>query len=201
MACGPIGASDIPIENILQNSRHIHIGSFFLQHHLAGLFREIFEAARGRGISTSLDAGWDPAEKWDPALFDILRFTDIFFPNESEAFAVTGEKDAKSAALHLAKYCRIAVVKRGSRGSILASDTVYHECSIYDKYKGRDFTGAGDSYNAGFLYAFLNGMPLFECMKYGSASAALRISVDRKTRPFASIDEVRAVVREDIQGR
>ena len=197
--CGHIETSDIPVEEILRNARHIHIGSFFLQQHLVGVFREIFEAAQGSGVSTSLDAGWDPTEKWDPALFDVLRFTDIFFPNESEALAITGEGDVKSAALRMAEYCKIAVVKRGSKGSLLVSGAVYHECPIYDNYIGRDYTGAGDSYNAGFLLAFLNGMPLFDCMKYGSATAALRISTDRRTRPFATLDEVIAVVQKDIK--
>ncbi|MDR1508323.1 MAG: carbohydrate kinase family protein [Synergistaceae bacterium] len=197
--CGLVDESDIPVDEILSSARHIHIGSFFLQHHLAGIFAGIFEAAGRAGITTSLDAGWDPEEKWDPTLFELLRFTDIFFPNESEAIAVTKEPAAEPAARRLAEFCRIAVVKRGSKGSFLSSEGTNLECPIYDARKGKDFTGAGDSYNAGFLCAFLSGMPLAYCMKYGSAAAALRISADRRTRPFASLPEVKAVVTEDTE--
>jgi sugar/nucleoside kinase (ribokinase family) len=187
---------------ILEHTRHIHIGSFFLQSHLAETFISIFEAARERGITTSLDSGWDPAEKWDPSLYSLLRFTDIFFPNELEAIAITGEATADAASRRLAEYCRIAVVKLGKRGSILKKDGAQTlTCPIYEEYKGRDYTGAGDSYNAGFLYAFLVGMPLPDCMKFGSATAALRISTDRRKRPFASLKEVKAIVEKEIGGR
>jgi sugar/nucleoside kinase (ribokinase family) len=199
--CGSIEERDIPVNDILRRVRHIHIGSFFLQPHLAQMFADIFESAHRTGITTSLDAGWDPTEKWDPALFGLLRFTDIFFPNESEATAITGEQTAAAAARKLSEFCRVAVVKCGAKGSVLASEKSNFECPIYDKYGGKDYTGAGDSYNAGFLRAFLAGKPMFDCMKYGTATAALRISADRRKRPFASMNEVNAVLKEDTKGR
>jgi sugar/nucleoside kinase (ribokinase family) len=193
--CGSLEETDIPTQDILARTRHIHIGSFFLQQHLADMFIRIFKDARQAGVTTSLDAGWDPTNKWDRSLFDLLRFTDIFFPNESEALAITLEKSSNEACLRLSEYCRVSVIKLGSRGSILTTNSgPVLECPIYANYKGKDFTGAGDSYNAGFIYAFLEGMSYPDCMKYGSATAALRISADRRKRPFASLDEVRNVV-------
>ena len=193
--CGLLDETDIPVRDILARTRHVHIGSFFLQHHLAGMFIGIFERARQCGVTTSLDAGWDPTEEWSRTIFDLLRFTDIFFPNESEALAITREKSPDEACQRLSEYCHVAAVKLGSKGSILATGSEpILECPIYDKYEGKDFTGAGDTYNAGFIYAFLDGMSYHDCMKYGSAAAALRISADRRERPFASLDEVRNVV-------
>ncbi|MDR1579647.1 MAG: carbohydrate kinase family protein [Synergistaceae bacterium] len=193
--CGSLDETDIPVQDILARTRHIHIGSFFLQQHLAGMFIRVFERASQRGVTTSLDAGWDPTGEWNRSLFDLLRFTDIFFPNESEALAVTGEKSPGKACQRLSEYCRVSVVKLGSKGSILASGSgPVIECPIYDKYVGKDFTGAGDTYNAGFIYAFLEGKSYPDCMRYGSAAAALRISEDRRKRPFPSLDEVKHVV-------
>jgi sugar/nucleoside kinase (ribokinase family) len=193
--CGSLDETDIPTRDILTRARHIHIGSFFLQHHLAGMFIRIFEDARRCGVTTSLDSGWDPTGEWSGSIFELLRFTDIFFPNESEALAITREKSPNEACRCLSEYCRVSVVKLGSEGSILATDAgPVLECPIYDKYEGRDFTGAGDTYNAGFIYAFLDGMSYPDCMRYGSAAAALRVSADRRERPFPSLREVRDVV-------
>ncbi|MDR3165403.1 MAG: carbohydrate kinase family protein [Synergistaceae bacterium] len=199
--CGSLEEADVPVYDILARTRHIHIGSFFLQHHLADMFIRIFEAARRRRVTTSLDAGWDPTGEWSGAVLDLLRFTDIFFPNESEALAITQEKSPDEACRRLAEYCRVSAVKLGSRGSILATGSEpILECPICDldeKYEGKagkDFTGAGDTYNAGFIYAFLQGMSYPDCMRYGSAAAALRISANRRKWPFASLDEVRDVV-------
>jgi sugar/nucleoside kinase (ribokinase family) len=193
--CGSLDETDIPVHDIPARTRHIHIGSFFLQYRLAGMFIRIFERARQCGVTTSLDAGWDPTGEWNRSILDLLRFTDIFFPNESEALAITREKSSDEACRRLSEYCRVSVVKLGSRGSILTTGSgPVLECPIYDKYEGKDFTGAGDTYNAGFLYAFLGGMPYSDCMKYGSAAAALRVSSDRRKRPFPSLDEVQNVV-------
>jgi sugar/nucleoside kinase (ribokinase family) len=193
--CGSLDEMDIPVRDILAWTRHIHIGSFFLQQHLAGMFISIFERARQCGVTTSLDAGWDPTGEWNRSIFDLLRYTDIFFPNESEALAITREKSPNEACRRLSEYCRVSAVKLGSKGSILSTgSSPILECPIYDQYEGKDFTGAGDTYNAGFIYAFLEGMSYPDCMKYGSAAAALRVSSDRRKRPFPSLDEVKHVV-------
>jgi sugar/nucleoside kinase (ribokinase family) len=36
-----------------------------------------------------------------------------------------------------------------------------------------DTTGAGDSFNAGFVYGFISGMPMEECLKRGNGCGSL----------------------------
>ena len=51
----------------------------------ATLFRE----ARAAGLTTSLDPGFDPSERWEPDLLETLTHVDVFFPNEVELRALT----------------------------------------------------------------------------------------------------------------
>ena len=190
-----LAAEDVPF-SLIGETRHIHVGSFFFQKDLMPMYLSLFREAQKHGVTTSLDAGWDPTENWDYGIRDLLQYVDIFFPNESEACAITQKDRPADAARELARYCRIALVKCGRDGSVLVTGKQELTCPIYDLFKGRDFTGAGDSYNAGFLYAMLKGKDLAESMRYGSASAALRISLNRREQPFATGEEVERIVRE-----
>ncbi len=181
---------------LLSETRHIHIGSFFFQHERQPLFVKLFKKAREKGVTTSLDVGWDATENWDYGIRELLKYTDLFFPNESEAMAITRRQDVVSAACELAKCCGTAVVKCGRDGSILYERDTLLRCPTYPKYEAKDPTGAGDSYNAGFLYAYLKGCPMKTCMRYGSATASLRVATDRDRRPWANIEEVEKVIEE-----
>lgn len=190
-----LAPEDVPL-SLIDETRHIHVGSFFLQKDLMPMYLELFRQAHQRGVTTSLDAGWDPTENWDYGIRELLRYVDIFFPNESEAYAITKKDSPLAAARELAQYCRVAVVKCGRDGSVLVTEGKELSCPIYDAFKPLDFTGAGDSYNAGFLYAMLQGKDLAASMRYGSASAGLRISLNRREKPFATGEEVERVVSD-----
>jgi sugar/nucleoside kinase (ribokinase family) len=117
-------------------------------------------------LSTSLDCNFDPAEKWDSGIRDVLKHVDIFLPNETEALRLTGASSVKAAADELGKLARIVVVKRGSRGALVWKDG---ESFRMPALRARvvDATGAGDSFNAGFLANYLRGATLGECANAG----------------------------------
>jgi sugar/nucleoside kinase (ribokinase family) len=181
--------------NILRQARHIHVGSFFLQFGLQKDLPEIFRQAQEWGISTSLDAGWDDTEKWDYGIRSVLPYTDIFFPNESEAFAITGESTWGAAAGKLAELCTVAVVKRGKNGGgCVSRGNVYAVRGIEDA-PVLDTTGAGDSFNAGFIYGYLRKFSLRECLEYGNACGTLCVSVAGGADADLSLETVRKMVR------
>jgi len=175
-------ARDVP-DATLRSTRHIHVGAYFLLENLhpgaAGLFRK----ARKLGLTTSLDCNYDPSEKWDSGIRGVLKFTDIFFPNETEALRLTNCRDIERAARELSKLVRIAAVKLGASGAIVYTEGKRFRVPAV-KARVVDTTGAGDSFDAGFLACFLKGGSIEESAHAGVAAGARAVSAVGGTGGF-----------------
>lgn len=75
-------AEDVPRE-ALPHDRHLHAGSTAIQPRLRAGLSELFAEARAVGVSTSFDANWDPARRWDD-IEGMLAEADVFFADERE---------------------------------------------------------------------------------------------------------------------
>lgn len=181
-------------DELLDTARHIHVGSFFLQSGLRPGLADLFARARAKGVTTSLDAGYDDSETWDFGIKDVLAQTDVFLPNEVEASAITGLDSMEEAALELSKLCRICVVKCGPAGVVVASEGEVFAAPTFDAIV-RDTTGAGDSFNAGFLYAFLQGKTLRDAADYGNACGSVSVTRLGGASSCASLAEAEEVIR------
>ncbi len=175
-------ATDVP-SDYLARARHLHVGCYFLQTKLQPGVPALFRRARKLGLTTSLDCNWDPAEQWDSGIRAALKETDIFFPNEDEALRLSGYPDARSAAAELGKLARIVVVKRGAEGALVHSPEGTFETPAV-KVKVVETTGAGDSFNAGFLTRFVQGAPLAECARAGAKAGARAVTKIGGTAAF-----------------
>ena len=96
-------------------ARWVHVASPFLQ---PGLDVAAI-AARAAG-TTSLDPGWDPAERW---ALEWEGF-DVLLPNAQEAVRLAGEEHAEAAARRLAERGPLVVVKLGAEGALAAGGEV-----------------------------------------------------------------------------
>ena len=158
--------------NFCEGFAHLHISSFFLHTRLRPSIAALLARARGMGLTTSLDPGFDPAEQWRPDVLEAARECDLFFPNEVELAAITGRPDVE-AALHSLQNGRMrTVAKLGAAGSVTLDGSQALRAAAMP-VAVVDTTGAGDSYNAGFLHGWLRGWPLAECMRFGAACGAL----------------------------
>ena len=151
---------------------HLHVSSYFLQQKLRPSCAGVFARARGAGLSTSLDPGFDPSERWEGDLRETLREVDLFFPNEVELRGVAGSDDVREGLARLQNGRTRTVVKLGPRGAATLVDDQLVEVVAYP-VEVVDTTGAGDSFDAGFLHAWLQGRPLAECLRWGSACGSL----------------------------
>ena len=152
-------------DEFLASAQHLHHGSFFLHTGLLPGMPEVFRRARTLGLSTSLDTNWDPEERWDSTLAEVLPLTDVFMPNEQEACHISGcaTLEAAVAWLH-ERGVPLVTVKRGADGARAYSTDETLECTVRPAVGG-DSVGAGDSFDAGFLAGWLRGLPVAECLE------------------------------------
>lgn len=168
-------ADDISDE-LLAGYRHLHTSSLFFQPLLKISLADLFKRAKQLGLTTSMDTQWDPEEKWDLDLKNILPYTDFFLPNESEILALTGTSDVDEALSRFTDYKTCIVIKRGVQGATLQLNGEKHSVQGLYVENVADTVGAGDSFNAGFIHAFLEGKELTTCLEEGNRTAAISVT-------------------------
>jgi ribokinase len=179
---------------------HVHVASYFLQPSLADRMAELFVWLRSRGVTSSLDTNWDPAEKW-AGLEDLLPLVSVFLPNAEEALAVaaavTGEHVGeleRAGSLLSALGCRV-VVKAGAEGGI-----AFERGAVAGRASGLavdvvDTTGAGDSFDSGYLAALLRGVATEEeRLRWAAAAGSLSVRGRGGTATQAAESELDAVL-------
>ncbi|WP_370368391.1 carbohydrate kinase family protein [Catenulispora sp. GP43] len=152
----------------LPPARHIHAASYFLQPNLAARLPELFRTATA---TTSLDTNHDPSGRWQLAP-GLLEACDYVLPNEAEALALTGTTSVDEALKAFAESGVTPVVKRGRHGAAAQHAGQTHTARLAP-LEPVDTVGAGDSFDAGFLAALLNGEGLDRALAVGCACGAL----------------------------
>jgi sugar/nucleoside kinase (ribokinase family) len=158
--------------DLLASVAHVHVSSYFLQDGLRPDLPAVFDAAHSAGATTSIDPNWDPTERWGGGLLELLSRTDHFFPNSNEARAITGLDDGDVAAEALAEHGGTVAMKFGQGGGLaIHGDQVVRSEAIPTDVV--DTTGAGDTFDAGFLAGQIRGWPLDRCLALAVACGSL----------------------------
>jgi sugar/nucleoside kinase (ribokinase family) len=181
--------NDISEEAIFA-AKHLHFSSYFLQPGMKEGITALFKMAKEKGLTTSLDIQWDPNEKWDFNYKEVLPFVDIFLPNEQEALLLTGESELDSAIKRLAPYAKNIVVKLGSKGSVVSANgkSIFKKSFLNENVV--DAIGAGDSFNAGFIFRFINGYDIDECQTFGNLTGAVNTTAAGGTAAFNNYEQI-----------
>jgi sugar/nucleoside kinase (ribokinase family) len=160
-------------DGLLRQARHLHVASYFLQSGLRAGLPGLFQRAHSLGLTTSLDPNWDPTNEWQG--FDaLLPLVDVFLPNENEARAIAEAESLAQALEFLASRSKVVAVKRGADGATLRTgETTIAVPS--PPVEVADTVGAGDSFDAGFLYGFLNHWDPERSLKLATACGALSV--------------------------
>lgn len=188
-------AEDVTNE-MLREARHIHAAGYFIQEALRPGLPALFDRAHSFGLTTSLDTNYDPSEQW-LGISDLLSRTDIFFPNEKEALSITGKTSSGEALSRLAEMCKLIVMKCGSAGAMLATDgTTLSAESI--PVTVMDTVGAGDSFDAGFIYAYLNHWSMPRALRLAAVCGSISTQTSGGTQGQATLAEAMRYVDRSI---
>jgi sugar/nucleoside kinase (ribokinase family) len=185
---------DLDLE-FLADARHFHFSSYYLQKGLRARVGELFQRMKAKGLTISLDTNDDPDDQWGGGLNDILRYVDIFLPNEREACKAAGTEDLESAIQKLSELVPLVVVKLGRKGA-LAQQGAKRIYSAAKEVIAVDTVGAGDSFDAGFLHQYLRGADLSACLASGNLAGALSTTRPGGTEAFRDAAHRERFLRE-----
>jgi sugar/nucleoside kinase (ribokinase family) len=175
-----LSAEQVPA-SLVAGARHIHVGSYYLLDRLRPGLPELFAAARSAGATVSVDPQEDTTGAWD-GLPELVAGVDVLFVNEQEAAGV----DASA--------CPLVVVKKGKDGAVarpLGEAEVAVPGFAVDAV---DATGAGDSFDAGFLAGRLTGLDLEQSLRLACACGALSTRRLGGTTAQPTLDEAKALL-------
>jgi len=173
---------DLDLE-YLSDSRHFHLSSFFLQYGLRDRIPELFRKLKGAGLTISLDTNDDPDDLWQAGLSEALRHVDLFLPNAREARGISGVDDLRTALDRLGAVVPLIAIKNGMEGAMAQSGGQTYSASAI-KVEAIDAVGAGDSFDAGFLFEYLRGSDIPTCLAAANACGAFSTTRAGGTEAF-----------------
>jgi len=150
---------------------HVHFAGPYQQTSFRPHITRLLEQAQAAGASASLDPQWDASEEW-ACMDEWLPLLTHFLANEDEAMSMTGTESPEEACAALAAKTACPVVKTGRKGAVVQ---VEGRAVAVPTYRAEvvDTTGAGDCFDAGFLYARLErGLAVAEAAAFGNATGA-----------------------------
>ncbi len=179
-------ASDIT-DSLLRQSRHLHVASYFLQKKLQPDLPALFQRAHSLGLTTSLDTNYDPSEKW-LGFDELLSTTDIFLPNKTEALSITKANDVEFASRQLASKSKLVAIKLGADGALACiGNEITESKSISVNIV--DTVGAGDSFDAGFMFGYLNNWKLEKSLTLACVCGAMSTQKAGGTEAQLTLEE------------
>lgn len=186
--------SDIDLSYV-RAAKHLHLSSFFLHRNLRPRILDLFRLAKDAGLTTSLDTNDDPENKWGDDLLEVLKFVDLFFPNDREAKKITHTDDLSRSLNELAALAKVVVVKRGTGSAICRSGDEQWSLAP-PQVKLVDDVGAGDTFAAAFVHLYLRRAKLEDCLAFANIAAAYSVTKEGGTEAFRDSDGLINFIRQ-----
>ena len=145
---------------------------------------QLCQSARAFGAAVLLDTGWPPGG-WDEATMkgmnELLSVCDYFLPNQEELTGLTNENDVEAGLAKLPSSL-VTVVKQGAAGACyLAGHEIVTVAAPMVKVV--DTVGAGDTFNAAFIYGLSQHMTWQQSIRLAIQAASLVISTYPRRYP------------------
>jgi sugar/nucleoside kinase (ribokinase family) len=188
-----LSLEDINIDLI--KGKHLNRSGYWWAPKLMGSqTRRLFQIAKEKGLSTSLDIAWDP-QGWTlprrEGVYECLEFCDILFLNNKELKALTQSELDEGAHLVLNKGVQVLGLHYGEKGCKIYTKEEILEIPSF-KVTLNNPTGTGDVFNAAFIYGYIHNWDLAQIGKFANASAAFHLN-NRQT-PYPTLQEVQKFI-------
>ena len=175
-----LGDDDVPREGF----GWVHVASPFLMPEFTASSAQRLSGFRAAGAGTSLDTNWDPSGRWDVAA--LLEHVDVLLPNRSELEAISRVDDLGGLRI---------VAKDGAAGGWSQTGEGPRVAAPGLQVEVVDTTGAGDSFDAGYLAAIAHGVDdERERVRWATVAGSLSTRAPGGTGGQADLAELRAAL-------
>ena len=190
-------------EAFFRQAKILHLTGIYPAIHSANMavYEKAIELAKKHHVKISFDPNirlrmWSKG-KAQEVLSEILPNVDILLAGDEEMDILIGEKDPK-AIVEKAKALGISyvAVKQGEKGSVGYHGGQYIESPVVDTTKVVDTVGAGDGFNAGFLYGILHSWSLEGTLNLANTIGSMVVSVRGDNEGLPYYEEVQGKLGE-----
>ncbi|MFC0274553.1 sugar kinase [Metabacillus herbersteinensis] len=190
-------------ENMFNGIELIHLTGVFLaidSKNLA-IAKRVLEIAKQKNITVSFDPNirlklWT-VEQARVAYLEILPAVDILLTGLDEIELILGDSSEPTLEECTNQYAiEQLVVKDGANGSKVFKGQTWYRKEAFP-VKPIDTVGAGDGFDAGYVYSVLNGYSPEEALEFANAVGALVTTVSGDNEGLPYLEEVMALLRKD----
>lgn len=196
----PKGLTRAQMDYLLSH-RHLHCAGYLhFPDMWDGGMAGIFSQAKEKGLTTSLDPQFPlyPVDTpWMEPLTEVLKFTDLLVLDEDEARNITRTDDLEEALKILrGRGAGLVSIKRGERGSIslCGQEVIIQEAFSLPESEIVESIGAGDAFDTGLIFGFLQNWDFGYSLRFASMAAATTLRGPGGTLALESVAEIRARV-------
>lgn len=155
-----LSLNDIAFQNI-KDVNHVHFSSYYMMKNAKLDYIKLINNIKKnyKNVTFSLDTNDDPENKWGEEIYEILEHIDILLVNKKEALSIARKSNIEDALDKLGKKVKVSIIKLGGKGYIAKyGENYYSEDQLNANFK--DSTGAGDNFDAGFVYGYINNLDI-----------------------------------------
>jgi ribokinase len=159
--------ADINLDYV-SGTKFLHLSSFVAEKPFDAQKRLINMLS---GVQVCFDPGAIYARKGFAELKPIIQRSFAVLPNKLEIELLTGQDYREGASTFMDLGAELVAVKLGKQGCYVTDGKESHTIEAY-QVEAVDTTGAGDAFDAGFIYGLVKGKDLFECGRLGNFVAS-----------------------------
>ncbi len=163
----------------LVSVNYLYLGGGFKLLSLLPMYADVIKKAKESGVKVIIDHGRVNTALTPESIAtmkDAIARADYYLPSKDELLAVWEAESIEHAIKKVREVSAATIVVKDSENGAYGSigDEIVH-CKAFEVVP-KNTVGAGDSFNAGFIRAQIEGMDLYESLRFGCATAALKIS-------------------------